>query len=299
MHLLNLLNGFNKHPALRGKLALKGGTALNLFIFDVPRLSVDIDLNYIGSTSRDEMIAERPGIEKAVEAVCLRENLSMAKTPSEHAGGKWRLRYRNADGGGGNIEIDLNFMFRTPLAPTIRLDSALIGGLKAENFTVLNIHEIAAGKLAALLSRRAGRDLYDVCALFDSNLLDMETLRVLFTAYGGMNRKDFRKASMDEAVFDPLELRNQLLPVLRRREKDKIENLTEWAAKLCDKCRSGLSRLLPFRENELEFLNLLLEKGQIRGELLTQDHSLAKTISSHPLLEWKAINVRRHGGIHK
>ena len=51
-HLLALLDAVNSHPFLRGKLALKGGTALNLFVFDVPRLSVDIDLNYVGAESR-------------------------------------------------------------------------------------------------------------------------------------------------------------------------------------------------------------------------------------------------------
>ncbi len=49
VRLLTLLNAFCEHPQLAGKLALKGGTALNLFLFDVPRLSVDIDLNYVGA----------------------------------------------------------------------------------------------------------------------------------------------------------------------------------------------------------------------------------------------------------
>ena len=40
IHLFSLLDGFQKHPFLKGKWALKGGTALNLFWFDVPRLSV-------------------------------------------------------------------------------------------------------------------------------------------------------------------------------------------------------------------------------------------------------------------
>ena len=52
-HLLGLLNSLGNHPVLKGKLVLKGGTALNLFVFDVPRLSVDIDLNYIGAEDRD------------------------------------------------------------------------------------------------------------------------------------------------------------------------------------------------------------------------------------------------------
>lgn len=55
-YLLALLEGFNRHPFLKGKLALKGGTALNLFVFDVPRLSIDIDLNYIGAVEREGML---------------------------------------------------------------------------------------------------------------------------------------------------------------------------------------------------------------------------------------------------
>jgi len=50
IQLINLLNAINSHPFLKEKLVLKGGTALNLFIFNMPRLSVDIDINYIGTT---------------------------------------------------------------------------------------------------------------------------------------------------------------------------------------------------------------------------------------------------------
>ena len=57
-HLLGLLNAMQSHPFLKGKLVLKGGTALNLFVFDVPRLSVDIDLNHVGAGERDDMLAE-------------------------------------------------------------------------------------------------------------------------------------------------------------------------------------------------------------------------------------------------
>ena len=59
-HLLGLLESLRSHPFLKDKLVLKGGTALNLFVFEVPRLSVDIDLNYVGIEERDGMLAERP-----------------------------------------------------------------------------------------------------------------------------------------------------------------------------------------------------------------------------------------------
>lgn len=69
LHLVHPLHNLNSHPSLRGKWALKGGTALNLFIFRHPRLSIDIDLNYVGALEREEMLADRPKIERAVQAV--------------------------------------------------------------------------------------------------------------------------------------------------------------------------------------------------------------------------------------
>jgi hypothetical protein len=66
-----LLIEFHKHSVLHGKLVLKGGTAVNLFYLDLVRLSVDIDLNYIGQLDREGMLQERPEIVKAVEQVSL------------------------------------------------------------------------------------------------------------------------------------------------------------------------------------------------------------------------------------
>ena len=114
-HLLNLLNALNSHPFLKSKWVLKGGTALNMFLFDLPRLSVDIDLNYVGALDREEMLAERPKLEQAVQAVFSREGFSTKRVPDEHAGGKWRLSYQGSTGESGNLEIDMNFMFRQPL----------------------------------------------------------------------------------------------------------------------------------------------------------------------------------------
>jgi len=66
VRLRQVLIELHKHPFLRGKLALKGGSAINLFYMGLPRLSVDIDLNYIHHVSRDEMLKERPEVTKAV-----------------------------------------------------------------------------------------------------------------------------------------------------------------------------------------------------------------------------------------
>ena len=121
LHLLNLLNSMNSHPFLKRKWVLKDGTALNIFYFDLHRLSVDIDLNYIGAVIREDMMIDRPKFEQAVQAVFAREGFITKRVPDEHAGGKWRLSYKSFKGQSGNLEVDLNFMFRrTPPSPSSR-----------------------------------------------------------------------------------------------------------------------------------------------------------------------------------
>lgn len=292
IRLLNLVTVFQRHPALSGRFALKGGGALNLFCFDLPRLSVDIDLNYTGAIDRAGMLAEREGIERAVRAVCQREDLAVTRVPGDHAGGTWRLRYASALGGSGNLEVDLNFMFRVPLWPVSLLDSVPVGSYSAEGIPVLDLHELAAGKLAALFARQASRDLFDAHQLLTCGKLDPGTLRLGFILYGAMNRRDWRSISLDDLACDVRELENQLLPILSSQARESLDQ--GWALRMIETCRSRLSVLLPFAAAETEFLDRLLDHGEVKPDLLTADRALAARILEHPLLQWKALNVRQH-----
>lgn len=296
IYILNLLEGFRSHPFLKGKLALKGGTALNLFMSDVPRLSVDIDLNYIGAADLEAMKEDRPKVEDAIRAVCTREGMNVTREPSDHAGGKWRLKYDSADGGRGNLEVDLNFMFRVPLWAVQTADSRLVGTSRALQIPLMDIHELAAGKLAALLARQASRDLFDSHLLLSQRQFDINRLRLAFVVYGGMNRVDWRTVRPEDIDFDARELRDQLLPTVKRNFLDEIGDANNWAAALVSSCRTGLACVLPFNHAEKEFLDRLLDHGEIVPSLLTKDTELADRISRQPLLQWKAQNVRQHKG---
>ena len=293
-YLLGLLGALRSHPFLKEKLVLKGGTALNLFIFDVPRLSVDIDLNYVGAEDRQGMLAERPKVEQAVQAVFAREGFTVRRMLEEHAGGKWSLRYENAPGRSGNLEVDINFMFRVPLWPVKTRDSHSIGTWRAKGIPVLDHHELAAGKLAALLARRQARDLFDSHRILRMENLDFQRLRIGFVVYGAMNRKDWRTVSPDDVDFDAMDLARQLIPTLRVNAAEVQAESTEYGAGLVRECREGLSAVLPFTDSERTFLDLLLDRGVIDPTLLTADESLQRRIQCQPLLEWKALNVRHH-----
>ncbi|MDE2999494.1 MAG: nucleotidyl transferase AbiEii/AbiGii toxin family protein [Gemmatimonadota bacterium] len=297
VRLLALLEAMRSHPFLKGKLVLKGGTALNLFVFDVPRLSVDIDLNYVGTRQRDAVLEERPRIEKAVQDVFRREDFAVRRMPEEHAGGKWSLRYQSASGPSGNLDVDINFMYRVPLWPVATMDSRSLGSWKVTDIPVMDVHELAAGKLSALVARRRARDLFDSRLIFSMEDLDRDRLRIAFVVYGAMDRKDWRRISVADVDLDVAELAGQLVPALHAGAIQGPEEATTYGEMLVRECRQGISTVLPFTDAEGAFLDLLLEKGEIDASILTDDRSLQIRIQSQPLLEWKALNVRRHKGL--
>lgn len=297
VRLIGLLNLLNTHPFLKSRWVLKGGTALNLFFVDLPRLSVDIDLNYVGALDRDSMLEERPKMEQALHAVFSRDGFNVRRMPTDHAGGKWTLGYQSFTGQPGNLEVDLNFMFRQPLWDPARRDSVSLGRYQASGIPVLNVHELAAGKLAALLARTQARDLFDCRSIAQSLKLDPRLLRIAFVAYGGMNRKDWREVSIDDIAFDPIDLTAKLIPTLYASAVPTDVVATEYGRNLLGQCMAYLSSVLPLREPELVFLNALLDEGRIDASLLTDDPELIRRIEVHPWLHWKALNVRRHKGL--
>jgi predicted nucleotidyltransferase component of viral defense system len=295
--LVRLLQGVRAHPFLGPRMALKGGTALNLFVFDLPRLSVDIDLNYVGAADRETMLAERPRVEQGIQQVAGREGLNVRRVPDEHAGGKWRLTYTSASGRPGTIEVDVNFMLRTPLWPAAPRDSHPIGGSKAERVLLLDDHELAAGKLAALVARSASRDLFDARELLRRPEINRAKLRLGFVVYGATNRVDWRTVSVENIGTTAADVDTQLVPMLRLDVRPAKKDVAAWTDALVTETRALMAAVLPMEPHELEFLNRLNGQGEIAPELLTGEPGMRALIQGHPGLRWKALNVKKHRGI--
>ena len=195
------------------------------------------------------------------------------------------------------MELDVNFMLRTPLWPPVRADCHPVGSLRAAPVHVLDPHELAAGKLAALLVRSASRDIFDTRGLLADADLDRTKLRLAFVVYGGMNRKDWRSVSTNDVRGDPAEMQRDLIPMLRANLAPSRREIAGWAEELVAECRDLLSAVLPLAPNEMEFLDRLNDRGDIAPELLTGDTEKQATIRDHPGLRWKALNVKKHHGI--
>lgn len=290
---LDLLQEIGRNPALSERLALKGGTALNHFFFDPERLSVDIDFNFVGVLSKTAMEVERPVVEAALQGLLSSKSYVIRRTAKSHAGGKWLLSYNSVFGGRGNLELDLNYMAREPLFGTARMSSRPIGDFQANGVRVLDIHEIVAGKVVALIDRNAARDLYDVHRLLSLEGLDWGWIKAATLAIGACSRRDWRTASLESVKINPREIQ-QKLAICLPNDHYAVRNTENWIDETIALCREKCGFLFEFSQNEEKFLDCLLDHGDVDAALLDVTPDVRERIAVMPMLAWKSRNVRRY-----
>ena len=295
MRLCNILRRLDRHPTAEGKWLLKGGTALNLLHLNVPRMSVDIDLNYVGAVDRADMIAERPGFEAALVSICEREGCTVKRMPDEHAGGKFRLRFASVVGGSQNLEVDVSYVARVPLLGTERMPTRFPQDDPVE-VTTLPLLELAAGKFTALMQRSVPRDAFDAANLLRRipGLLEDADFRLAFVCSMAGGRHDPRALEPKDPAPTPLTVRQQLLPMLQEgREFSPLDPEAE-CKRLKQELRGVAARLVNWSASEREFMDRLHDEGEVVASILHSNPSVQQRIQIQPMLRWKAQNVRRH-----
>lgn len=163
--------------------ALKGGTAINLFVRNMPRLSVDIDLTYVPVAPRGESLAE---IDAAMKRIANRirnsiPGVQLKETPLAEEGTVTQLIAR---AGGVQIKIEVTPVLRGCVyEPELQAVSEPV----EEAFGFAEIHVVSfadlyGGKLVAALDRQHPRDLFDVHDLLLNEGID-DSLRRAFVVY--------------------------------------------------------------------------------------------------------------------
>ncbi len=169
--------------ATRPEFGLKGGTAINLFFRNMPRLSVDIDLVYLPLQERASSLA---GIQQGLRAIALEIRRTVPGAEIEanaqrDTGTETRLTVRR---GSTAIKIEVSTVSRGHVLPIVSGDlcasaEALYGKSRVP---LLAFEEVYAGKLCAALNRQHPRDLYDVRLLLRNEGIS-ERLKDVFLAY--------------------------------------------------------------------------------------------------------------------
>ena len=146
--------------------ALKGGTAINLFVRDMPRLSVDLDLVFVDHRlGRDEALARiNDAIRRAVDQLKKRGFQTHAATVADAGETKLFVRRDKLE-----VKVEVNFVLRGTVHPirstslTPKAKETLLADLE---LPVVSLEDLYGGKLVAALDRQHPRDLFDVMELF-------------------------------------------------------------------------------------------------------------------------------------
>ena len=283
LRLSEILKFINSDVVFKDKLALKGGTAINLTAVELPRLSVDIDLDFTVNVNKDELPEIKEKFKKRLTDYMWQEGYSLADSRDHFALTSFLFNYINNASNRDNIKVEINFLDRCHVLP-LEKKKILTKGI-VEDFEVLTLNtiELYASKINALLSRATPRDLYDVNAMIENNVInDTELLRkclVFYNAIGGdydIQELDYKK---NVERLDYRKYKTQLKPVISKNDKFDIEKAKE-------KVLTYVKDLLVLTDGEKEFLSKLKEKTYV-PELLFDNEEIVANIKNHPASLWR------------
>jgi predicted nucleotidyltransferase component of viral defense system len=272
--LIRCLPEIGRYPCF----ALKGGTAINLFVRDLPRLSVDVDLTYLPLKPRDEALQEiqetlwslKKSIEQRISESTVRETRSGERIV--------KLLISTPE---ATVKIEPNMILRGSVYPPEERDLCLT---VQEHFTAsanaqtLSVADLYGGKLCAALDRQHPRDLFDVKLLLDDTGITADIRRAFVVYLAGHNRpmsellapkpQDIKKLYEDQFVG-------------MTRKDVSLDALLEVQHRLADIVVHALDDV------EKEFL-LSIKHGKPKWDLLEIDH-----LDQLPSIRWKLINIRK------
>lgn len=285
VRLCAILEFISSDMPLSQNLALKGGTAINLLVMPIPRLSVDIDLDYTENCNRQTMLRQRKAIADRLQSYMLASGYRlMPRSKSPFSIDSWVFQYTNSVGNLDNIKIEINYSMRCHLLPmqTMPIQLPMFSHVKVRSLALV---ELYASKIKALLERGAARDLFDVHNMIQSGIFD-ETHKpmlrkgvIFYSAVGGNQKPSipYSFETIEQMSFK--QIRATLLPVLK---KGTFYDLDGVKHVVCD----YLKDLLKLTENEQLFI-ARFNVNDYRPELLFEDADIVERIRSHPMATWK------------
>ena len=281
-----ILEDLNRLGEFSGKLLLKGGTAINLIAFDkLPRLSVDLDLDFAYNFSKEETDLERRKINEALATYAEGMGYRLSDRSSPILDSK-SLLYTTTTGSADKIKLDINYHSRCHVYPAVYSNVAIPFNLNNRSIPVkhLDIIELFAGKIKALYERCKPRDIFDIYSLAQSGLLskkeERDALRkcvVFYSVLGNADKPDLLKQDLNIIRKMPFQaLKTQLLPMLHTKSGhfDKDE--------LFEVAVNYLESLMTLDKCETEFIDKYF-KGDFCPELLF-DKTTSDHLRQHPVV---------------
>jgi exonuclease VII small subunit len=264
--------------AVEPSLALKGGTAINLFVCDFPRLSVDVDLTYLPLDNRDDALgAIEDGLGRLADNI--RRVIPGAKVTAA-TGEAGRVQRLLIVAGGVSIKVEVSPVLRGSIMPAVQM---AIADNVADQFgyvetQVLAADELYAGKLVAALDRQHPRDLFDVMQLLLGRGIT-SALMDCFLVYLVSSNRPIAE------LLDPNPL--PLQPVFDQQFRGMT--LREVSVEELNQARDRMIQAIGQQlTNDHKAFLLSFKSGDPQWDLL--EHAIASDL---PAVQWKLRNIRK------
>ena len=283
IRLCSILDDLSTMESFMGKLALKGGTAINLVLIPgLPRLSVDLDLDLAIDCSKEEMLLLRRQLDESLSAYCIEQGYTLDKREN-YSLCSYELLYDTVTGSRDKIKLDINYLARC------HVFDPMVSSISHPFFNDIHINvfhlqavEIFGSKMGAFFERTKPRDLYDLYSLSQSGLMvsgeERNLLRkcaVFYSTIGNDSQENWLGRDVDQlAQMNFSKIRSQLLPMLRIKAgaypKAKIEGAVVDFVKV----------VMQLDENDKDFVEKF-QFGEYRPELLFGTQM--KHLEHHPV----------------
>lgn len=256
---------------------LKGGTAINLFVRDMPRLSVDIDLAFLPIAPRQESIA---GAQAALKRIAAETAARLANVRTRQDVNREDALRIVVERGRASIKVEVSPVLRGTLHPPESRDitAAAEAQFGFASIPVLTLPDLYGGKLCAALDRQHPRDWFDVMLLLDAGELTREVFEgfLLYLISHGRPMNELlagRWKPMDETFCDHF--------VGMTRDPVEVGQLEATRERLVARLRELMT------DQDKAFL-LSLKSGQPDWSLFSHER-----ISELPAVQWKLVNIRK------
>ncbi len=287
LRLKYFLNYVYTDEFLSEHLALKGGTTINLILLKVPRLSVDIDFDFIPNCSLAEMKEFRYKITEVVNNKMKEDGYTLITDPNySFSLDSFGYQYLNVGGNKDIIKIEINYSLRSHLFPPVKRNLRFEEGENDPLISILDPIEIFAAKINALLGRTKARDLLDCVNLIKAKIFtndQYDLLRKAVIFYYSISQKEvnptFDLSPIKSISYNTV--KRDLFPVMRKEEVNTFDLVTDKELVL-----HYLKDLLVLTPSEKEYLTKFKNK-EYYPELLFDDKEIIDRIKDHPMVRWK------------
>lgn len=261
-------------------LAIKGGTAINLFFRDMPRLSVDIDLTYLPIADRESSLQDITNILNRIKDD-IKKTIPRASVNTRKLSNTEFLSGLLIQGDGVHVKVEVNTTIRGSVHPPVKLS---LSNKASELFEMdveilsLSFEDVYAGKICAALDRQHPRDFYDIKLLLENEGIS-DKLRKTLIAYLISNNRPIVEL-LNPNLIDIANVFNQEFSGMTM-DNVSIEELIKSRDELIDQIHSSIS------DDDINFL-LSFKSKTPKWELLGLDG-----VENLPSIRWKMLNLDR------